>query len=241
MDANEHVLELIEAYVLESLDEPEASRVRQHLSQCLTCQEEVRAYQMVLGEMVEGLPQFSPPTNLRARMLVEIAPPPPKVLSPRMPTPQPTIWQFLQSLRAPAFAGIGLILILAFSNLLLWRQMNGLRNEMTHTDMLTEALHPLDTSTFATGLVVMDPHGEYGTIIVDAIPPTPEGYAYQVWLSYGEKIDSGGVFKVPEKGYSAKVIYAPEDLILYTRVWVTLEPEGGSEQPTGDVILQTQP
>lgn len=239
MDANEHVLELIEAYVLESLDEPEASRVRQHISQCQTCQKEVRAYQMVLGEMVESLPQFSPPASLRARILSEISPPRPKVETPR--EPRPSIWQFLQSLRAPAFAGIGLILILVFSNLLLWRQVNSLRAEANQTDMLTEPLHPADPSTHATGLVVMDPHGEYGTIIVDAIPPSPEGYAYQVWLSQGDKIDSGGVFKIPEKGYGSKVIYAPEHLILYTRVWVTLEPDGGSNHPTGEVVLQTHP
>ncbi|MCB9134325.1 MAG: anti-sigma factor [Anaerolineales bacterium] len=239
MDANEHVLDLIEAYVLESLDEPETSRVRQHISQCPACQREVRAFQMVLGELVESLPQFSPPASLRTRVLTVVTPPRPKVAHP-----QPfrsTFWQFLQSLRAPAFVGIGLILVLAFSNILLWRQVNNLRSETTNTDMLTEALHPANASYTGTGLVVMDPHGEYGTIIVDAIPPSPAGYQYQVWLSYDNKIDSGGVFTVPEKGYSAKVIYAPEHLIIYTRVWVTLEPEGGSDQPSGEVVLQTHP
>jgi hypothetical protein len=143
--------------------------------------------------------------------------------------------------RIPALAGLGLVLLLVLSNLLLWQQVTALRKEVAKTEMIVEPLHPIEVAALATGLVIMDPHGEYGTIIVNSLVPSAEGQQYQVWLGRGSQVDSGGVFTIWENGYGAKVIYAPEPLYFYERVWVTVEPEGGSESPTGEAVLTSHP
>lgn len=238
MDGNEHVLDLIAEYVLGSLSAAEVVRVQQHLANCAVCQAEARDYETVLLTMAEGVPQAAPPPGLRTRLLASVVPSEPPAVRVLRP---PTLWEFFQKWRIPAFAGVGVILVLVVSNLLLWQQVKALQTTALETAMLVEPLHAVDMTAPATGLVVMDPHGEYGTIIVDSLPPSAEGEQYQVWLRRGTQVDSGGVFTIWENGYGAQVIYAPEPLIVYEKVWITIEPHGGSEQPSGPAVLRTQP
>ncbi|GAB4578961.1 MAG: anti-sigma factor [Anaerolineales bacterium] len=247
--SNEHVIEVIPAYVLDDISEEERARVQTHLAICNLCREEMRVFQLVLDELPEIVPQVTPTPALRVHLLRSVASLPQETVSrgrssirSAIPWPRLSFWQFLQGSRIPAWVGLGLILLLAISNLLLWQQVTGLRAEIAsaETDMIVHPLHAVDGG-LATGLVVMDPHGIYGTIIVDAVPSSPEGQQYQVWLSRGETIETGGLFTTWDNGYGAKVIYAPEPLNVYERIWVTIEPEGGSEHPTGKVVLQTLP
>lgn len=48
---------------------------------------------------------------------------------------------------------------------------------------------------------------------------------------------SGGLFRTTERRYGLYLITVPADLWAYRRVGVTLEPEGGSPQPTGPRML----
>jgi anti-sigma-K factor RskA len=245
MDANEHVIDLIAAYVLDSLSEAETARVQNHLSSCESCREEVGVYRLLLEDLPDALPQITPPSILRSQLLQSVP-----ISGSRLRTASstpPSIphrvswWQLIQRNRFSALVGLGLILFLAISNILLWGQVNRLQAEIAETDMIVHPLHATELGSVATGLVVMDPHGVYGTIIVDAIPPSLEGQQYQVWLSRGEIVEAGGLFTIRENGYGAQVIYAPEPLNVYERVWITIEPVGGSKQPTGVVVLQTHP
>jgi len=248
MDAIEHVIELIPAYVLGSLDDDESFQVYQHIANCSICQKEWRAYESITVQLISAVPEVAPPNGLRTRLLQSVD----HSFAPRQALVQEFdqerfTWQtFLQWLRVwkmPVWAGVSLILVLVVSNVFLWQQIGSLQTKITDTNMIVHPLHGSGNAseTFPTGLVVMDPHGDYGTIIVDAVPPSGDGQQYQVWLSRGEIIESGGVFAVHANGYGAQVIYAPEPLFVYNRVWVTIEPTGGSEQPTGAVVLQTDP
>ncbi len=238
---DEHVLDLIAAYVLGSLSELEAAQVRRHLAVCASCQEEAQACEATWMAMVESVPQHDPPVSLRTRLIGSVSP---RASSPVVtrPAPRPSFWDGLFRGRLPALAGLGLIVLLALSNFLLWRQVNLLKAQVTDTTMIVEPLYAVSAVTEeTTGMLVMDPHGEYGTVIVNALKPSSEGQQYQVWLSRGVQVDSGGVFTIRKNGYGAQVIYAPEHLLLYDRVWITIEPEGGSEVPTGEIVLETQP
>jgi hypothetical protein len=252
MDANEHVLDSIPAYALGCLDQEEAAQLGLHLANCLVCQEELRAYEKIASELPSAVPQRSPPDTLRAQLLESVlSSSVGKASSTRdavlstgywvKTSPLLSFWQWLLNWRVPALAGVGLILILAVSNILLWQQVNTLREEITDTEMLAYPLYPGYADLDSTGLVVMDPHGDFGTVIVDSLPPSGEGQYYQVWLSREGQIDYGGVLTVHKNGYGADVIYAPLPLHTYTRIWVTIEPEEESEQPTGRVVLQTRP
>jgi len=48
---------------------------------------------------------------------------------------------------------------------------------------------------------------------------------------------SAAVFAVDESGYRGMRIEASESLLTYSSVKVTIEPAGGSVQPTGEQVL----
>jgi anti-sigma-K factor RskA len=241
MNTNEHVLDLIPTFALDSLDQEEEDYVRQHLAGCTACQDELRAFEDVAAEISSVIPQTAPPTSLRARLLESVQHPYQQEKTFPAPVSGPSLWQRLQMWRVSALAVVSLILVLAVSNILLWQQVNTLRGEITDTNMIVHPLYSVNVETNSTGLVVMDPQGDFGTVIVDSLPPAGERQYYQVWLSRVDQIDSGGVLDVHDNGYGAKVIYASFPLHTYTRIWVTIEPEEDSEQPTGKVVLQTSP
>ncbi len=76
-----------------------------------------------------------------------------------------------------------------------------------------------------------------GTLVVNGLPVLGAEHQYQLWLVKDEVRVSGAVFSVAEEGITSIPIVAPEDLTLYTRCGITIEPAGGSPEPTGDGVL----
>jgi anti-sigma-K factor RskA len=74
-------------------------------------------------------------------------------------------------------------------------------------------------------------------LVVDKLQPLAENQEYQVWLQRDSTEISGGTFAVDEDGYRGLRIVAPESLLTYTSVEVTIEPAGGSSNPTGPQVL----
>lgn len=274
MDLHEHLFHLIPPYALRSLDDQETSQVRQHLSACAECQAELRAYENTLALLPTALPQSVPSDALRARILTGLPSQPlpervhpleivssKKTASESQVTDVSSSWwhKLFRWNRplwlAPAFALIGVILVLAVNNMLLREQLNGLQSQanelqtqvndlqsqLIDTDMIVVPLFADDANPMATGVIIMDPNGAYGTIVVNALPPSKEGEQYQVWLSKNDQVDSGGTFTIWQNGYGAQIIYAPDHLLSYTQIWVTVEPQGGSEHPAGEIVLRNGP
>lgn len=80
------------------------------------------------------------------------------------------------------------------------------------------------------------------TLITHDLPKASEGHVYQVWLvtAKSEKI-SAGTFTVDASGHAifqATYALAGPDLAA---VAITEEPEGGSPQPTGDILILGSP
>ncbi len=69
--------------------------------------------------------------------------------------------------------------------------------------------------------------------VVEAnLPPAPEGKVYQLWFVTADAKISAGTFKPDSEGHGFAVVHVPSDLKQLAAAAITLEPEGGSEQPT---------
>ena len=86
--------------------------------------------------------------------------------------------------------------------------------------------------------MVMGADGENGVLVVDHLMPLDEYHEYQIWLVKNGQSMSAGTFVVDEDGYRGMRITAPDSLLTYSDVYVTLEPLGGSVTPTGDWVLK---
>ena len=90
----------------------------------------------------------------------------------------------------------------------------------------------------ASAIVIISADGKNGVLVVDQLETLSENQEYQVWLERDSTETSGGLFGVDEDGYRGMRIVAPESLLTYSSVRVTIEPKGGSSRPTGPEVLK---
>jgi hypothetical protein len=120
--------------------------------------------------------------------------------------------------------------------------------EVELTDAL--ALRPFDSSNIytvalpgteeqpeASAQLVIDPVTNTALLIVDGMPELPEGAVYQVLLIRGTEHETAETFRVDTEGEGVLLVHSTEPLQSFDAVGVSIEPEGGSVQRTGDVVL----
>jgi anti-sigma-K factor RskA len=234
MEVENHVIDILPDYVLGILMDVEASHVAEHIATCLTCKAEFTRLQQIADDLPLALAQTSPPRGVKASLMNSIH----EGQSKTNTSSQPTFWQNLSQIfrmRLPAWS-LALILVLALGNLLLWQQFNP-SNSQTNTPMLVVALANTTDAPKASGTLIMDQHGRYGTLIVDQLPILDAEHQYQVWLNRNGSRISPGLFSVNYEGYGSLELLAPDPLIQYDSIGITIEPNGGSPGPTGAKVL----
>jgi len=236
------ILELLPAYALSSLDTDEAAIVSQHLPGCEACQAELVAYKAVVDLMPLAAPDAQPSPALKERLVAQIesAPSTERVTLPT-PSESKRSWgqqlgDALQNLfTGPLWRPVGLLIViaLAISNLVLWQQLNApdpnawQRVRLTGTEIAPEA----------RGIIYISADGQNGTFIVDQMPQLDPEQQYQLWLIHDGQRTSGSVFSVDDDGYRGLQIDSPLPLQEYDSFGITIEPAGGSPQPTGERVL----
>ena len=238
MLAQDHVTDSLPAYVLGALDEKERRQVSNHLEHCQLCQAELASLQQVADELPLAISTVDPPLELKDRLMQSIHQRTVERQLEPLPVNQPTFLQRVFALfRHPLPAlGVALILILVVGNLLLWRQLN-LATQRASTPMRVLALANTQDSSQATGTLVMDSAGKYGTLVVDNLATLDPTSQYQVWLIKAGVRSSAGVFSVNQDGYASLELLAPIPLIQYDAIGISIEPAGGSQMPTGASVF----
>jgi len=234
MSEETHVLDLLPAYTLGSLDSEEASRVEEHLSSCLICRNESNAFQTAADQLSFAAPVATPSPDLKDRLMERVQASRPQ---PRAPIQNPSRSWLDRLLPAWSLASLFFIFVLAGFNLFLWQRLNQLEVVTSPGRMRAVPLSASDPTSRATGFVLISADGDSGALIVDGLPPLEESQQYQLWLIRDGQRTSGAVFSTDEKSYGGTRIRAPGSLLQYSSVGITIEPKGGSAQPTGPRVL----
>ncbi len=83
-------------------------------------------------------------------------------------------------------------------------------------------------------VVVSGARGE-AVFLADGMEPAPHEHTYELWLIDGPTATPAGLFDVDERGSVTRVITG--DLEQAAAIGVTVEPEGGSPEPTTDPVM----
>ncbi|GAC1420138.1 MAG: anti-sigma factor [Candidatus Velthaea sp.] len=195
-----------EAYALGALDAVEEAAFERHLAECAQCRAAVASYAPVMQAM---------------RSLPASAPPPMPVVRRR------TYWR--EAIAAVLLIGVG-----ASSATL-----------VRHSDADLAALgamvadRPVQvalTGPRAHGSVVVGDAHRRTAVVVDGLPPAPNGSGYQVWVR-GRGISSPGMLHRTREGL--EILIVPGDLVTGAHhIGVTVEPASGSPKRTGDVQVE---
>ena len=230
-----HVLDLLPAYAIGSLDADELQRVEEHLLSCWICRNELSAFQMVADELSFAAPVAVPSADLKHRLMQRLQSARPQVKAQVSdPMPARPFWERL--LPAWGLASLFLIVTLAASSFILWQRLSHLEFA-TALGMRAVPLSATDAALRATGFVVISADGDHGVLVVEGLMPLGESQQYQLWLIRDEQRTSGAVFSTDEHSYAGTRIRAPRSLLEYSKVDITIEPTGGSPQPTGRQVL----
>lgn len=89
----------------------------------------------------------------------------------------------------------------------------------------------------AYGQLIANPERGTALLVVSGLAPLQPGRTYQFWLIQGQTPVSAGVFVVDEQGQAIVPLNPNAPPISFDAMGVSIEPEGGSEQPTGDIVM----
>ena len=96
-----------------------------------------------------------------------------------------------------------------------------------------------DETPEANAKVVWDTKANQWAIYIFNLPPPPSDKQYQLWYVTNKAKISAWVFSTDEQGRTVlKLTLPPEALAGLAATAVTLEPKGGSPQPTGKFYLK---
>ena len=94
------------------------------------------------------------------------------------------------------------------------------------------------TSVFtAHGVVYLDPDTNQLALVVAGLPSLTTAHIYQVWLNHNGMRTSAGIFQSISDGNGLLVGSFSHTLSFYQSLGVTIEPAGGSPQPTTANIM----
>jgi anti-sigma-K factor RskA len=238
MANGEHIIDLIPAYALDCLDEEDFLQATEHLAHCETCREELRVYQELADQLPLALVQETPPLHLKQTLMDQVRQKDNQVAPKGMADDRPSWWSRLTNLlqhNAPVWglAGLAVIIILVFSNILLWQQFNRINS----SPLPVIALTGTDFAPQAAGTIVVSRDGIHGALVVDGLKPLDEHLQYQLWLIRDGARSNGGVFSVDTDGYASLYIDSSSPLESFDSFGITIEPTGGSPAPTGEKVL----
>lgn len=240
------------AYVLDALDDDERHRFEAHLATCDACTEEVADLQAVTLRLSDASEQ-PPPWGLRERILLAASrtPQPEHTTSStqvveldrrRRPTPRWT-----QRLTAAAAAVLAVTVAgRSYTVANLTEELAEVESANEQAQRTAEELSDLlaapDTEMAtaesldgATGRVVASEQRGEAVFIADGLPAVPPGRTYQLWLIDETGPESAGLVAPNIDGRVTHLLAG--DIAEAVAVGVTIEPDGGSAQPTTEPIL----
>jgi anti-sigma-K factor RskA len=234
MTADVHTLS--GAYALDALSPEEAAEFRRHLQGCAACRDEVRELRRAAA-LLGAAESEAPPPELKGRILAAAdrtpQQPPRAAVAPAQPRqPEPGRWRTWLAAAAAAVvvAGGGAIAVDALNDDP--PAPSAVERVLEAEDARTATVETANGGTLTVGV---SPSRDEMAVDTSGLPDPGEGRVYQIWAVHGEEMVSAAVLEDVEAG--AAMGMPGED----TQVALTVEPAGGSEQPTSDPIVQVDP
>lgn len=241
------------AYAVDAVDEAERAMFEAHLADCADCQEEVASLRAAAATLTEEPEhQTAPPPRLRGDVLAQISqvrPLPPATAPTRTGpggvdrTTGATVhehparrrrWPLLVAAAAvAAILGIGGGVV-AWAP---WDDEPATTQPVPMADQVRRApdatVHVAEMEGGARATIYRSMSMKAAVVVTEKMPPTPQGMAYELWLQDDSgRMEPAGM--IPHG--SSQTVVLEGDASTATAVGITMEPAGGSRQPTSDPL-----
>ena len=223
------------AYAVDALDDLERAAFERHLAECPECRAEVDSLREAASLLAETT-ALEPPAALRDRVLADIAttrPLPPEVPAPvsldARRRPRRRVNLLVAAAAAVVAVGAGTVFWQ-----LPWQDSSQTQSPVAAVLSADDALSTsLDFKGGAKATLVHSDSVGKAVLVTEKMPPPPAGKVYQLWLDQpGKGMVSAGLMPIRE---DQRVLLAG-DAATATGAGITVEPEGGSAEPTSKPI-----
>jgi len=255
----EHCREELAEYALGHSDEATASAVVEHLAACVVCRQELDETEAAWSALALELPTAEPRPEVLAAVLgrIERADGPRPQPVAQIPERKPSVLTPRQRFASYALAASVAAALVAGA---LYMKPSGqtLTADAALHDLAARLgkLQQLDRMLDAGNVrlaslqppadgrmrayVVWDLAARQWQFYALGLPAPPAGQAYQLWaVTDGGAALRGPTFEVNDEGLGSAVADFPDlQPGTHARAVVTLEPTGGSSQPTNDAVLE---
>lgn len=221
------------AYAVDALSPHEAEDFATHLEGCQACRDEVRELQEAAARMGAS-EAISPPPALKARVLAaadQLPQLPPKVTSIRS----------ARSRRWMTWAGAVAAAVVLVAGAIVGINQFSSEETPVASDSVSQVFSASDAKTTTVdtpqGPVKVAMSADSGQMAVDTdrLHHLSQSRVYQMWAVHNGRATSVGVIENPDAG---KVMPIPAS---GTTVAITIEPEGGSKQPSAKPFVEVDP
>jgi anti-sigma-K factor RskA len=253
-----HIEELLPFYVLDALTEEEREQVEAYLASHQEARVEVEEMIRAASALPQSVSPVTPASQTKEALMKRVAADS-KTRTDRseqsQPSPRASRFESLFRIFSLAAAGIAIILVIALSaqvtalkdeiasvNSALTKQANAFNQiiqtlpQSTPSNTITVSLKGTNAEPKAQGQLIANPTSQSAVLVISGLPPLEPGKTYQVWL-IGDPPISAGLLTTDAEGQGVLIITSQQPIGSFKSLGISVEPEGGSEQPTGDIVV----
>ena len=220
------------AYALDALDDVERQQFESHYPTCEICSADVQDFRTVAAALATSAASAAP-ASLKSSVMAEIGQT--RQLSPIVTQQAPSSRSNLFSGRALMAVAAAMILVAGVLAVTLPGSGEPSFNEVAESaDRVVTSLDPVVDGQAGDLQIVWSDELDSVAVIGSSLDDPGSGMAYALWFLIDEGVAPAGLF-VPENG-SVSTSFAIDD--IDTNGWgITIEPAGGSDQPTTPVLF----
>jgi anti-sigma-K factor RskA len=219
--------ELKDAFVLGALPEEERREFEEYLTAHPERQAEIDELGAVAALLALSPQEQEPPPELRRSIMAVVEA---ERLHAR---PEFARMREFLGVRSLALGAAALLVIGLFIwNMLLQAQIQDLQSQAPHDGQLVALEGSGAAQQARAEVMILD--NDRAVLMAEDMPPVPEDKTFQIWVIENDFPKPGGLFETREEWVvtSVEIPLDGADIIA-----VTVEPEGGSPQPTTEPML----
>ena len=235
-------------YAVDALPDDEREQFEAHLQVCEACRQEVDELRATAALLAEPVAE-TPPASLRERVLAGAD-------QQRQVPPRTTVTDLASRRRTPVWAtalagsAAAALLIavigLSFAVTSLTDRLDELEvaagEQREQAALITDVLASPDAQVVSVAgedgsvvnLVLSHETGR-AVFVADGMEPAPHEHTYEMWVIHDDRAVPVGVFDPGPDGRVTHTVTG--DLDRAVAIGVTIEPEGGSPEPTTDPVM----
>ena len=219
------------AWLLGALPEDEAAGFKQHLAACEVCREDAKSLKVAADALPASVEPRTAPPALKDRIMAVVESEAELLRAAGPESDRPQRRRSDRRSRRGLFARPALAWGLAALLLVV-----GAGAGVLGSGALSGGQETITAQVQGGGRATLEVDDGHGRLVANDLPAPPQGRVYQVWLDKGGKAPepTNALFSTRDGAASVDV---PGSLDGVKRVMVTDEPPGGSDTPSGNLLL----